>query len=153
MNENIKESEYTFESPIYSVYARTDAKNRVTRIFSTCFEQPSLSDSFIKSGSGDEFVHVGYYQLYTESGELRYKIEDGKLVERTEYELADDKRPSEIDAQILKLKKNLTDTDYIAIKFAENWITEDEYTAIRMQRQAWRDEINELEIERTKWEV
>ena len=47
--------------------------------------------------------------------------------------------------QIALLKQNLLDTDYMAIKRAEGWITADEYASIKAQRQAWRDEINELE--------
>ena len=47
--------------------------------------------------------------------------------------------------RIIELKANLTATDYKAIKFAEGLITAEEYETIKQQRQAWRDEINELE--------
>lgn len=47
--------------------------------------------------------------------------------------------------QIALLKQNLLDTDYMAIKRTEGWITDDEYASVKAQRQAWRDEINELE--------
>lgn len=47
--------------------------------------------------------------------------------------------------EIAKLKQNLFDTDYKAIKYAEGYLTEEEYTPIKLQRQAWRDEINALE--------
>lgn len=46
---------------------------------------------------------------------------------------------------IAKLKKNLFETDYKAIKYAEGYLTEEEYAPIKLQRQAWRDEINALE--------
>ena len=42
-------------------------------------------------------------------------------------------------------KQLLTQTDYQCLKFAEGSLSEEEYTPIRAQRQAWRDEINELE--------
>lgn len=47
--------------------------------------------------------------------------------------------------RINELKKLLSSTDYQAIKYAEGLITEEEYEPIKTQRQAWRNEINELE--------
>ena len=47
--------------------------------------------------------------------------------------------------EIESLKQKLFDTDYQAIKFAEGLITVEQYALIKEQRQAWRDEINELE--------
>lgn len=72
---------------VYSVYARPNEDGLVTHIFSDCFEQPEPTDIFIKSGQGDEFVHVGYYQTWTPENTYRYKIENGILVERTEEEI------------------------------------------------------------------
>ena len=47
--------------------------------------------------------------------------------------------------RITELKDNLIQTDYQAIKFAEGQISAEEYAPIKAQRQAWRDEINNLE--------
>ena len=47
--------------------------------------------------------------------------------------------------QIDLLKKKLADTDYKAIKYAEGLISEEEYAPIKAERQALRDQINELE--------
>lgn len=47
--------------------------------------------------------------------------------------------------RINELKKLLSSTDYQAIKYAEGLITEEEYEPIKTQRQAWRNEISELE--------
>ena len=49
--------------------------------------------------------------------------------------------------KITKIKRQLEETDYKAIKYAEGMLTEDEYAPIKAQRQAWRDEINALEEE------
>ena len=57
-------------------------------------------------------------------------------------------RIAAIDAEIAELKRLLTETDYKAIKYAEGWITAEEYAETKAQRQAWRDRINELEQER-----
>ena len=55
------------------------------------------------------------------------------------------KRIAAIDAEIAELKAELSSTDYKAIKYAEGWITAEEYAETKAQRQAWRDRINELE--------
>lgn len=47
--------------------------------------------------------------------------------------------------KILLLKQKLRKTDYQALKFSDGVITKEEYEPIRLQRQVWRDEINELE--------
>ena len=47
--------------------------------------------------------------------------------------------------QIAELKQQLASTDYQAIKYAEGWISEQDYAPIKAQRQAIRDQINELE--------
>lgn len=49
--------------------------------------------------------------------------------------------------QIASLKAQLAATDYQAIKYAEGVLTEEEYSPVKAQRQAWRDEINQLEGE------
>lgn len=49
-------------------------------------------------------------------------------------------------ARISELKRLLSETDYKAIKYAEGLISEEEYLPIKLQRQAYRDEINSLEI-------
>ena len=48
-------------------------------------------------------------------------------------------------AQIEKLTSKLALTDYLAIKFAEGEITQEEYAPIKKQRRAWRDEINAIQ--------
>lgn len=50
-----------------------------------------------------------------------------------------------ISERIEMLKIELDSTDYKAIKYAEGWLTEEEYAPIRAQRQAIRNEINALE--------
>ncbi len=72
---------------IYSVYARPNEDGFVTHIFSDCFEQPRATDIFLKSGYGDEFVHVGGGNPCTIEGLPRYKIEHGEMIERSAEEL------------------------------------------------------------------
>lgn len=50
-----------------------------------------------------------------------------------------------IKTKISWLKVELQQTDYKAIKYAEGLLSPQEYEPIRLQRQAWRNEINSLE--------
>ena len=49
--------------------------------------------------------------------------------------------------RIETLKSELASTDYKAIKYAEGWLTDEEYAPIKAARQTIRDEINALETE------
>lgn len=67
--------------------------------------------------------------------------------EYNEYK-ADLDRKAQIRAvkeEVKDLKAKLASTDYIAIKFAEGWITAEDYAPTKAERQSWRDRINELE--------
>lgn len=74
-----------------------------------------------------------------------YRIVDGELV----Y----DPIPVVDTEQISELKKKLAETDYVVIKIAEAQVTgvemlsedADRYAETILQRQQWRDQINELE--------
>ena len=68
-------------------------------------------------------------------------VNDEMVLER--YEETPESEIKEI--RVWELKRFLADSDYKAIKYAEGQITEEEFAPIRTQRQAWRDEINELE--------
>lgn len=59
----------------------------------------------------------------------------------TEEEVAEQLRLAEIDG----LKALLMESDYKALKYAEGWLTEEEYAPIKAERQRWRERINELE--------
>lgn len=56
-----------------------------------------------------------------------------------------DIQKEEYIAEIQTLKKQLADTDYKALKFAEGVMADEDYQATGIQRQAWRRRINELE--------
>lgn len=81
-----------------------------------------------------------------------YKLLNGKKVELTAEEIAAleaERKAYEASAeykqsQIDMLKAELSKTDYKAIKYAEGWITAEEYEPIKAERQALRDKINAL---------
>jgi hypothetical protein len=60
---------------------------------------------------------------------------------KTEEDLLKDQYRLEIS----QLKKQLSDTDYKAIKYAEGQISEEDYASVRAERQSYRDRINYLE--------
>lgn len=70
---------------VFQVYAKTD-NAYVSSVYSTCFYPYEEGDTLIKEGSGDEFVHVGYYQIYDERMCHNYKIIDGEMIECTKEE-------------------------------------------------------------------
>lgn len=47
--------------------------------------------------------------------------------------------------RIVRLKRRLSETDYVVIKIAEGSATAEEYADVIAQRKAWRKEINDLE--------
>ena len=61
--------------------------------------------------------------------------------------LKDLKRERELLDALDNYHSLLQASDYKAIKYAEGLLTEEEYTPIKEQRQAWRKEINRLEKE------
>jgi hypothetical protein len=63
--------------------------------------------------------------------------------EPSEEEVAAMQRAQRIE----ELKQQLFASDYKALKYAEGWISAEEYAPIKAERQALRDEINELEAE------
>ena len=65
------------------------------------------------------------------------KVIDGKVV-AVEKTITDEEK-------IAEFKNLLSKTDYQAIKFAEGELSAEEYEPIRLQRKAWREEINMLE--------
>ena len=77
-----------------------------------------------------------------------YAVVDGKFTIKrrnpTKEELEADNRQV-VKREISELKRKLSDTDYKAIKYAEGFLTEEEYKETKAQRQMWRDRVNELE--------
>lgn len=70
------------------------------------------------------------------------RIIDGEIVlGKTEAE----KKAEEAACRIRVLKKQLSETDYIAAKIAEGAVTKEEYADKIAQRNAWREEIRELD--------
>lgn len=93
-----------------------------------------------------------YYQI----GIAKVKDKTRKMIMQSEMEIAGKNAMNEEEAvdllakydgedRIDDLKRLLSGADYIACKIAEGAATREEYAEIIAQRQAWRDEINQLE--------
>lgn len=78
----------------YIVYVQTDEQGRITAVNSSAFV-PDDWGTEIDQGYGDKYHHAqGNYfpqPIYTEDGILRYKLETGEAVERTEEEIEADR--------------------------------------------------------------
>lgn len=75
----------------YIVYAKTDEKKRIIAVNSNAFLDNTERWIKIDEGLGDKYAHAqgNYFDkpVYTEQGIPRYKLVDGKAVERTEEEI------------------------------------------------------------------
>ena len=51
----------------------------------------------------------------------------------------------ETESRIAFLKSELSETDYLCLKYTDGALSEEEYAPIRLQRAAYRSEINALQ--------
>ena len=76
---------------MYKVYVKTDKYNRIADVNSSAFLNGTEGWTEIDSGFGDRYHHAqgNYFPLpiYDERGIMRYKLEDGKAVERAQEEM------------------------------------------------------------------
>ena len=113
----------------------------------------------------EKIYEDGHLGSFTQSAELAYKsgwdiennyisIEDTQQSDINGWTYRKDLCPMKTERDLLKdqyrleitqLKKQLSDTDYKAIKYAEGQISEDEYASVKAERQGYRDRINYLE--------
>lgn len=81
----------------YKVFVQMDEQNRITAVNSSAFVSTEWGTE-IDRGTGDRYHHAqdNYFDqpLYTEDGIPRYKLQDGKAVERTEKEIEQDRLPN-----------------------------------------------------------
>lgn len=81
-----------------NVYARVREDGVVMHLFSDMFEKPKETDFLLKSGEGEEYIHVfcegggGKISLYTYDNLFQYKIENGVMVKRGEEELEEERK-------------------------------------------------------------
>lgn len=84
----------------YSVYVKTDENNCITAINSDAFLSSLDGWAKIDEGNGDKFHHAqgNYFDkpLYDERGIFRYKLVNGRPVERTQEEMDADYVPPEV---------------------------------------------------------
>lgn len=106
------------------VYAKTDAENRITDINSSAFLSGTDGWTEIDSGYGVKYHHAqGNYlpkPVMDERGIYRYKLVDGKPVERTQDEIdADYVLPEEKPTTEQRVDALETTTDDIILMMAE----------------------------------
>lgn len=84
----------------YQVYVQTDGSGRIIGMNSSAFVSDTTGWTQIDEGGGDRYHHPqGNYlplSLLTEQGVCRYKLVNGKPVERSEIEIAADLLPTAV---------------------------------------------------------
>lgn len=100
-------------------------------------------------GQREYDIRKGVKMIITKSGEiLEYFLrENGIVVKDGDFSICleyDETQKTQY-ARIAQLKQCLVESDYKALKFADGVLSEEEYAPVRAERQAWRDEINEIE--------
>ena len=97
--------------------------------------------------SAEMAYKMGWLDNYISKDEVQVSDVNGYtyLRDKCPMKTADDLQREEYAAEIRTLKQSLADTDYKAIKYAEGVLTDEDYQATGIQRQAWRRRINELE--------
>ena len=102
----------------YIVYARTDGRDRILEVNSSAFLTDAAGWTAIDEGLGDKYHHAqgNYFHktLYTEDDIPRYKLEDGKAVDRTTEEIEAD-RAAIIPPAPSALEQLRADVDFLAI--------------------------------------
>lgn len=104
-------------NPKSRVYILTDTENRVIRLEGE-YSLPTDLTNWIKidEGYGDKYnlaqTHYLAEPLITQDGLYRYKLENGKIVKRTEAELSIDKSaiPKPVPTQLDRVEAQVTYT-------------------------------------------
>ena len=85
---------------LYNVLVRVDDASHITAINSSAFQPDASGWVQIDSGYGDKYHHAqgNYFDkpLYDERGIYRYKLVNGRPVERTQEEMDADYVPPEV---------------------------------------------------------
>lgn len=68
-------------------------------------------------------------------------VKDGEFSICLEY----NQEQKEQYARLAALKELLSGSDYKALKYSDGVLSEEEYAPVRVERQLWRNEINEIE--------
>lgn len=104
-----------YEMQPYLVYVKTDDANRITAVNSSAFLTNTDGWTEIDSGYGDKYHHAqgNYFEkpIMDERGIYRYRLVDGKPVERTQKEMdADYVEPEIVPIQLDRIEAQVTYT-------------------------------------------
>ena len=99
----------------YIVYVWIDDQSRIIGVNSSAFIGDTSKWIKIDEGLGDKYHHAQNYYfekpIYTADGVPRYKLVDGKAVERTEEEInADKPKPPKPQPTVEQLQEQLLQT-------------------------------------------
>ena len=114
---------------LYRVYVKLDSKKSIISVNSSAFLDTVEEWLQIDEGVGDRYHHAqsNYFDLpiYTADGFPRYKLVEGKAVERTEQELDADRLPN---AKTEKIKKSKADLEAYLLSHPLTWTDGEQYS-------------------------
>lgn len=114
---------------LYRVYVKLDSKKSIISVNSSAFLDTVEEWLQIDEGVGDRYHHAqsNYFDLpiYTVDGFPRYKLVEGKAVERTEQELDADRLPN---AKTEKIKKSKADLEAYLLSHPLTWTDGEQYS-------------------------
>ncbi len=99
------------------------------------FKKPLSESDYAAYDEWAEWCSMNSYVIMDDNPNYYYCKRSEEILSETE----------KTQREIEKLKRKLRETDYQAIKYAEGYLTAEEYAETKAQRQVWRDEINALE--------
>lgn len=83
--------------------------------------------------------------VYKVDGDSITYSNDSSVYEETVQPTEEELEKIKLQEQMTTLKQELSNTDYQAIKYAEGWFTDEEYSPIKAEREGLREKIRELE--------
>ena len=99
--------------------------------------------AFVNTGTAEDTVDLDIETMNIDYMNCYKLVNDEIIFDEKKYNDLFITRTKEL--QIIGLKKQLESTDYKAIKYAEGWISEEEYAPIKAKRESLREQIRALE--------
>lgn len=146
IEEHEKEEEIT--TTIVRVYYDKDSGYLCDR-YPTDIPHDENTTPYIELDTAIDEQNQLYESTFSVASGKVWAVKNGKLqiIDNIEEQNSNEYKVNQINSQITILKNNLASTDYLAIKYSEGELSEEEFKPTRQQRKSWRVEINRLEKE------
>lgn len=98
--------------------------------------------SFIHTGTEEDTIELNQSEMDLNNLDCYHLVDDEIILDEEKLKnKIDEKAKTE---KIARLKQELASTDYLALKYAEGWFTDEQYELIKATRENLRQQIREL---------